>query len=137
MKTVSIFLLLAVAAMTLACGYGSKNYNTTPAAGTKPAIAQLSPDNTTAGGPDFVLDITGSHFNSNAVINWNGGAQTAGTTYVSSGEVKLAVTSAMIASSGAMSISVTNPGTPATGGPYGNPGTSAATSTPVTFTVNP
>ena len=44
MKTIYSCLLVVLIAITLACGYGSKNYNTSP--GAIPAISQLSPDNT-------------------------------------------------------------------------------------------
>lgn len=136
MKTLSTVLLAILATITLACGYGSKNYATTTP-GNKPTITQLSPNSTTAGGAAFNMEIDGTSFNANAVINWNGTPQAASTTYSSTTKLMLAVSSAMIASSGSVSVTVTNPGTAGTGGPYGNGGTAATTSAPMTFTINP
>lgn len=118
--------LAMLAALTLACGYSSK---TTP--GTMPAISQLSPDSAAAGGAAFTLTVNGSNFASAAVVNWNGTAQT--TTVITGSQLMIPVTAAMIASSGTIQVTVTNPATG--GGIYGG-GTSAATSAPVMFTIN-
>jgi len=125
--------LAALIALTLACGYGSKNYP--PVAGTMPAISQLNPDNATAGGNSFTLTVNGSNFGTKAVVNWNGAAQTSATTYVSGNQLTVAIPSGMIAASGTVQITVTNPGTPGTG-TYGSGGTLAETSAPMTFTIN-
>jgi len=125
--------LAALIALTLACGYGSKNYP--PVAGTMPAISQLNPDNATAGGNSFTLTVNGSNFGTKAVVNWNGAAQTSATTYVSGNQLTVAIPSGMIAASGTVQITVTNPGTPGTG-MYGSGGTLAETSAPMTFTIN-
>ena len=130
LKTTS---LAALIALTLACGYGSKNYP--PVAGTMPAISQLNPDNATAGGNSFTLTVNGSNFGTKAVVNWNGAAQTSATTYVSGNQLTVAIPSGMIAASGTVQITVTNPGTPGTG-MYGSGGTLAETSAPMTFTIN-
>ena len=66
-------------------------------------------------------------------MNWNGTAQT--TTIVSANQLTVAVPAAAIATSGTISVTVTNPGTPGTG-LYGSGGTLPETSTPTTFTVN-
>lgn len=123
--------LAALLAAGVACGYSSKS--TTPAtAGTVPNVSELAPNSATAGGPAFVLTVNGANFNSNAVINWNGTAQT--TTMVSPGtQVMATIPAANIADSGTVSVTVTNPGTP--GGQYGG-GTMAETSNSMTFTVN-
>lgn len=126
-----ITFLVALLALTLACGYGSKNY--APVAGTVPAIAQLSPDSATAGGEAFSLTVNGSNFAAKAVVNWNGMAQT--TTYVSANQLTAAVPASAIAASGTVPVTVTNPATPGTG-QYGSGGTLAETSTPVNFTIN-
>ncbi|HEV2468081.1 MAG TPA: hypothetical protein VGS78_02725 [Candidatus Sulfotelmatobacter sp.] len=125
--------LAALIVLTLACGYGSKNYP--PVAGTMPAISQLNPDNATAGGNGFTMTVNGSNFAAKAVVNWNGTAQTSGTAYVSGNQLTVAIPSGMIATSGTVQITVTNPGTPGTG-MYGSGGTLAETSAPVTFTIN-
>jgi IPT/TIG domain len=131
LPTVKPILLLTLTALTLACGYSAK---TTPAvAGTMPTIAALSPPSATAGGPAFTLTVNGTNFGGKAVANWNGAAQT--TTIVSANQLTVAVPAAAIATSGAVSVTVTNPGTPGTG-LYGSGGTLAETSMPMTFTVN-
>lgn len=133
MKTVETISLLTLIALTLACGYSSKNY--APAPGAMPAIALLNPGGATAGGDAFTLTVNGSNFAAKAVVNWNGVAQTANTTYVSGNQLTVAVPASMIAASGTVQITVTNPATSG-GGMYGSGGTAAATLTPMTFTIN-
>ena len=133
MKTVNTLLLGTLIAITLACGYSAKM--TPPAAGTIPAIAQLSPNSTTAGAAAFTMTVNGSNFGTNAVVNWNGAAQTANTTYVTGNQLMVAIPASMIANSGTAQVTVTNPGTTGTG-MYGTDGTMAATSSPMTFTIN-
>jgi hypothetical protein len=128
---VKITMLAALIALTLGCGYSAK---TTPAvAGTVPAIAALSPASATAGGPAFTLTVNGTNFGGKAIVNWNGTAQT--TTIVSGNQLTMAVPAAAIATSGTITVTVTNPGTPGTG-MYGSGGTLAETSSPMAFTVN-
>jgi hypothetical protein len=133
MKTVYTTLLVILIALTLACGYSAKT--TPPVAGTVPAISQLSPNAVTAGSAAFTLTVDGSNFGSKAVVNWNGAAQTANTTYVSGGQLTVAVPASAIAASGTVQVTVTNPGTTGTG-LYGNGGTLPETSTAMTFTIN-
>jgi hypothetical protein len=132
-KPVSTILLAALIALTAACGYSSKT--TPPVAGTMPAISQLSPDSATAGGAAFVLTVNGTNFSSKAVVNWNGAAQTANTTYVSASQLMVTVPASAIATSGAIAVTVTNPATPGSG-IYGNGATLAETSAMMDFTVN-
>ena len=132
MKTSITLLLATLITATIACGYSSKNY--APTAGTMPAIAEVTPDNANAGSAAFTMTVNGSNFGSKAVVNWNGMAQST-TTFVSANQVTVAIPAAMIAASGTVNITVTNPGTPGTG-MYGSGGTLPATSTPVTFTIN-
>lgn len=132
MKTSCVISLLLMAAFTLACGYSAK---TMPAAaGAVPAISQLSPNSATAGGPAFTMTINGSNFGGKAVVNWNGTAQSAGTTVISANQLTVAVPAAMIANPGSVQITVTNPGTTGTG-LYGSGGTMAETSSPMNFTI--
>lgn len=127
MKTVAALLLFLCC---IGCGYGSKT--TTPASpGVTPAISALVPDSVNAGSAGFVLTINGSSFANNAKVNWNGTAQT--TMVMAGGQVTINVTPAMIAAPGTASVTVTNPGM--AGGIYGG-GTAAATSTPMSFTIN-
>jgi len=133
MKTWKAVIPAALAIVTLACGYSSKT--SAPVAGTMPAITQLNPTSANAGGPPFMLTVNGTNFNSTAVVNWNGSAQTTGTTYVGPGQLTLAVPAAMIATSGTIQVMVTNPATQGTG-MYGSGGTLAETSSAVIFTIN-
>lgn len=132
MKTIQTTCLLTVIALTLACGYSAKT--TPPAAGTMPAIAQLNPDNATAGGSAFTLTVNGSNFASNATVNWNGTAQTA-TTYVSGNQLTVMIPATLIENSATVQVTVTNPGNPGTG-IYGTGATLAETSTSVSFAIN-
>lgn len=133
MKIFQTISLLTLIALGTACGYSSKP--APPVAGTAPTIAQLTPDNTNAGGVAFTLTVTGTNFGSKAVVNWNGVAQTANTTVMSGTELTVAVPASAIMASGTVQVTVTNPAVVGTG-PYGGGGTAAATSTPVTFTIN-
>ncbi len=126
-------LTVTLLALTVACGYSSKA-TTPPVAGTTPTIAELAPTSATAGGAAFTLTVNGTNFGVKAVVNWNGVAQTA-TTYVSGNQLMVAVPAAAIATSGTVTVTVTNPATAGTG-PYGSGGTLAETSTPMNFTIN-
>ena len=120
-KTLVPVLLLAVG---LGCGY-SKPAMTTA---TMPAIAQLNPTSATAGGLQFQLEVDGTNFASNAVINFNGAAQA--TTVVSAAKLQAMIPATAIMTSGAVPITVTNPGS---SGIYG---TNSVTSTAMSFTIN-
>src|SRR5215813_13882812 len=96
MKTLQIMLLAGLLTLGLACGYSK--HNTPPSAGTMPNITELSPDNTAAGGEDFLLTVNGASFATNAKINWNGNPMT--TTFVSGGKLTTTIPAAAIATSG-------------------------------------
>jgi hypothetical protein len=128
-KTVAIAALIA---LTLACGYSART--TPPVAGTVPAITQLNPSTASTGGAAFTLIVDGNNFGAKAVVNWNGAAQTANTTYVNANKLTVAVPASAITTSGTVQVTVTNPGTQGMG-QYGG-GTLPATSTPMTFTIN-
>lgn len=134
MKTVSAISIMLLIALAVACGY-SKKAAAPPTAGTVPAISQLSPDATASGGPSFAMTVNGSKFSSKAVVNWNSTALTSNTAVISANQLTVSVPAAMIASPATVQITVTNPGTPGTG-LYGGGGTSAETSTPMSFTIN-
>ena len=133
MNTLKTISLLTLIALGTACGYSSKP--APAAAGTAPTIAQLTPDSANAGGVAFTLTVTGTNFGSKAVVNWNGVAQTANTTVMSGTELTVAVPASAIMAAGTVQVTVTNPAVAGTG-PYGGGGTAAATSTPMTFTIN-
>jgi hypothetical protein len=131
MKTVQTITLATLLAIGLGCGY-SKHSSTPPAPGTMPAIAQLNPSSQAAGSAAFPLEVDGSNFNGNAVVNFNGAAMS-GTTWVNSGKLMVTIPTSAIMNKGMVPVTVTNPGT--AGGPYGG-GTQPETSTAMTFTVN-
>ncbi len=132
MKTLTIVLLTALSAFTLACGYSSKA--PAPAtAGTMPAITVLAPDSAAHGEAAFVLTVTGTNFSTTAVINFNGVAQT--TNQVSATQLTATIAAADVASAGTVPVTVTNPAVAGTG-IYGGGGTLAETSGPMNFTIN-
>jgi hypothetical protein len=132
-NTVKATFMITLIAFALACGYSAKM--TAPVAGTVPAISQLNPASVTAGDAGFTLTVNGTNFGTKAVVNWNGVAQTANTTYVSANQLTVAVPAAAIANSGTVMVTVTNPATPGTG-IYGTGATLAETSTSMDFTIN-
>ena len=127
-KAAQGILLSSLFALTAACGY-SHNY-TQPTPGTMPAISLLNPASGTADNA-VALEVDGTNFGSNAVINFNGAAIT--TTYVSTTKLTATVPATAVMNTGAVPVTVTNPGTK--GGQYGG-GTQSETSTAVNFTVN-
>jgi hypothetical protein len=129
MKTLQIVFLTSLAALALACGYGSHSY-TNPSPGTVPAIAELSPPNMNAGHAAFTLTVNGSNFSGTATVNF--GAATMTTTYVSGNQLMAMIPATAIAAADTVPVTVTNPGTP--GGQYGG-GTQSETSTAVDFMV--
>lgn len=121
-------IVILLAAISIGCGY---SHSTTPQQpGTMPTISQLKPNNGNPGA-QIALEVDGSNFAGNAVINFNGAAQA--TTWTNSGKVTATITIASSATPGSVPVTVTNPGT--AGGQYGG-GTAAATSQPMNFTVN-
>jgi len=131
MKTTQTIILAALMAFGLGCGYSKKS--TMPASpGTMPAITQLNPSSMAAGSATFSLEVDGSNFNGNAVVNFNNAAM-AGTTWVNSGKLMVTIPASAITTAGMVPVTVTNPGTQ--GGPYGG-GTQAETSAVMNFTIN-
>ena len=131
MKRVQTVLLATLLAIGLGCGY-SKKSNMPPTPGTMPAISQLSPSSQAAGSATFQLEVDGSNFNGNAVVNFNGVAMT-GTSWVNAGKLEVMIPSSAIMTAGTVPVTVTNPGTQ--GGIYGG-GTQAETSAAMNFTIN-
>ena len=133
LKPVTTTLLVALIALTVACGYSAKM--AAPVAGTLPTIATLNPGSATAGAPAFTLTVNGTNFGTKATVNWNGAAQTANTTFVSASQLTVALPASAIAAAGIVTVTVTNPGTSGTG-IYGTGATLPETSTPMDFMVN-
>ena len=72
-----------------------------------PALSSISPSNASAGGGDFILDVTGSNFINSSVVRWNGVDLT--TVYFSSTELKANVPAANIINAGSASVTVFTP----------------------------
>ena len=72
-----------------------------------PTLSSIDPSNASAGGGDFILDVTGSNFINTSVVRWNGLDLT--TVYVSSTEIKANVPAANISSAGSASVTVYTP----------------------------
>jgi hypothetical protein len=126
MKIASAIFLTTLLALGLACGYSAKSMPAT--AGTMPNITLLNPDNANSG-TSFELVITGTGFNSNAIVNFNG-TQTPSSATATQITVTIPDSAAMTA--GPVQVTVTNPGV--SGGLYGG-GTSAETSNSMAFTI--
>jgi hypothetical protein len=132
MNTLHTLLLIGLIASSLACGYSS-HATTPPQPGVMPAITELAPDNVNSGSGALTLTVNGSDFSTKSMVNWNGTAQT--TTYVSAGQLTAAIAASDVASPATVSVTVTNPGTAATG-LYGAGATTAETSNSMSFTIN-
>jgi len=126
MRLAIVVLLCALAS---GCGYGTKS-TTPPTPASTPAITNLNPLSIMHGMGPFPLEVDGTNFSANAVINFNGVKQT--TTFEAAGKLSATIPASAIANSGPVPVTVTNPGTP--GGLYGG-GTSPVTSQPMTFDV--
>jgi endonuclease G len=72
-----------------------------------PTLSSISPSNASAGGGDFVLDVTGSNFVNSSIVRWNGLDLI--TVYVSSTELRANVSAANIISAGSASVTVYTP----------------------------
>jgi hypothetical protein len=130
MKAICVLLL---AMLSFGCGYSSPK-TTPPQAGIVPAISQIMPNTASAGGQGFTLTLNGSSFNANAVVNWNGTAQT--TNHPAMNQLTVAIPASAIATAGTVMVTVTNPGSSTPGGPYGGGGsTMSETSSSVLFTI--
>lgn len=67
-------------------------------------ISHIAPEFAVAGGPDFLLTVTGDGFNSNCVVTWNNLGPT--TNYVSTNQLTTTISASMIAHPGTVSIAV-------------------------------
>ncbi len=73
-----------------------------------PIINQpLIPDATAPGGPQFTLNVNGTGFVSNSVVNWNGSARA--TTFVNSSRLIATILASDIAKNGSGQITVVSP----------------------------
>ena len=125
-NTHKTLIVLTLVAVSLGCGYSKPS--TTPTPGTSPTISLLKPASTSAGSADFPLEVDGTNFATNAVINFGGAAMV--TTSTGAGKVQATIPASAVATSGMVAVTVTNP---ASGGIYGTP---AVTSAAMNFTIN-
>jgi hypothetical protein len=72
-----------------------------------PSISSLSPTSARPGGPAFNLTIYGTNFMPGAVVHWNGSSRV--TTFVSSTQLRAAISAADIALPGTAQVTVVNP----------------------------
>jgi hypothetical protein len=131
MKRVFVLLL---AILWVGCGGYSSPNQAQP--GIVPVVAAIMPASELHGGSDFMLTVTGSNFNGNAVVNWNAAPQP-NTAHPMGNTLSVMIPAADIASAGMAQVSVTNPGSSTPGGPYGGgSNTPSETSSNITFTIN-
>jgi hypothetical protein len=94
------------------------------------------PNTANHGDPGFTLTVNGGTFNANAVVNWDGVAQT-NTAHPATNQLTVAIPASAIATAGSVSVTVTNPGSSTPGGPYGGGTTTKSeTSGSMSFTIN-
>jgi photosystem II stability/assembly factor-like uncharacterized protein len=103
-------------------GGGTSNALTFTIDNPVPIETSLSPNSAIAGGKAFSLTVNGSSFLNTSTVKWNGSART--TTFVTSTQLKAAITAADISVAGTASVTVVNPG----------PG--GGTSNALTFSIN-
>ena len=106
-----------------------------------PSVTSLSPSSAAAGGAGFTLIVNGHHFDSNAVVVWNGTSLT--TSFVSNTQLTAAIPSSDVANPGPAEVFVYNPGSANNATTVGsiaasdNNNCGAAGSNETPFTVSP
>ena len=98
---------VAVALVGIFAVSGCNDYGNTFQGNSGALLSSLSPLNAVAGGPDFMLTLTGAGFVAGTIVQWNG--RTLSTTYISAGSVTANVPSALIATPGTATIITVNP----------------------------
>ena len=76
--------------------------------GPSPAVAAISPNSSTQGGPAFTLSVVGSNFTANSIVQWNGAAQP--TTFVSKNLVTAAIPAGEVVAPGPDNVAVVDTG---------------------------
>jgi uncharacterized protein (TIGR03437 family) len=72
-----------------------------------PTLTSINPNTTPAKGPQFTLNVTGTGFNANSVVQWNGAARP--TVFVNATSLTAQIAAADIAFPGTASVTVSNP----------------------------
>jgi hypothetical protein len=120
LKFLSLPALLVVFSLSLTgCSAGSSGGTTNSGGGSTtqtpaPAVTGVSPANVPAGSGPFTLTVTGSNFQSQSAISWNGTALP--TTYVNATMLTATVPANLAASTSVANVMVTNPDGQASGG---------------------
>ena len=80
------------------------NYVVSEGPGTAPQLSRLGPNTVVAGGSSFQLIVTGTNFDGQSIIQWNGAQQP--TTFLSSTLLVASISAADIAASGSIPVTV-------------------------------
>ena len=89
-----------------------------------PGLSSLNPATVVAGGAGFTLQVNGSNFVNNSVVNFDGAARS--TTLISGTQLSISILPGDISNAGTATITVTNPASGSAG---------AATSNPLTLSI--
>jgi hypothetical protein len=117
----AIAVLVAAVIGVWGCGGGTGQPVNNPPPIPTPTITGISPNSAAAGGAAFTLTINGRNFVTASTVNFGGAAPA--TAFIASTQLTAAIAASSIASTGTLSVTVTNP---APGG---------GTSNPLSFTV--
>ncbi len=98
---------LAVALLTIFAGAGCNDYGNTFQNNTGAFLSLLSPSQTSAGGPQFTLILTGAGFVAKTKVQWNG--KSLDTTVPTGNTVTAVVPAALIATPGTAAVNTLNP----------------------------
>jgi hypothetical protein len=93
-----------VTVVTPAPGGGTSTALTFTITAASPVATTLSPATTVAGGAAFTLTVTGTNFSASSVVQWNGASRA--TTFVSSTELRAAISAGDIALAGTAQVTV-------------------------------
>jgi len=72
-----------------------------------PQVSSLSPTGADAGGPGFTLEVDGSNFTAQSVVQWNGSARQ--TAFVSASQLDAQISAADVAAPGSDAVTVSDP----------------------------
>ncbi len=109
---------------------GAATFTISAPANPAPHIASISPTSVAAGGAAFTLTVNGTNFIATSTVSWSG--QSRSTTFVSSTQVRAAISAADIAIKGIVQVSVSTP-MPGGGTSAGLPFTITGTGGTVSF----
>jgi len=105
MSRIGLWFLVVLALVSVSCGYGS-NYMGGGNGG--PNITSLNPNVANAGGEAFTLTVVGTGFGTDAVVVFNGAAQSSA--YVTGSQVTAQISATEIMNAGMMPVYVRSGG---------------------------